>query len=102
MPCEAAKPAIVVYGKRLGRKLTVCTDRHYSAHDPQAVAEAAARPGHGTRTGDWTEEEAAQREADHEQRMAEYKVEQERKEEERKANFERQQKESEAEQARRD
>ena len=27
MPCEAAKPAIVVYGKQLGRKLTVCTDQ---------------------------------------------------------------------------
>ena len=49
-----------------------------------------------------TEEEAAQREAEHQQRMAEYKAEQERKEEERKAEFERQQKEFEAEQARRD
>jgi ParB family chromosome partitioning protein len=49
-----------------------------------------------------TEEEAAQREAEHEQRMTEYKAEQERKEEERKADFERQQKEYEAEQGRRD
>ncbi len=49
-----------------------------------------------------TEEEAAQREAEHEQRMTEYKAEQERKEEERKAEFERQQKEYEAEQTRRD
>jgi ParB family chromosome partitioning protein len=48
------------------------------------------------------EEEVAQREAEHQQRMAEYKAEQERKEAERKAEFERQQKEYEAEQGRRD
>ena len=29
MPCEAAKPAILVYGKQLGRKLTVCTDSRF-------------------------------------------------------------------------
>jgi ParB family chromosome partitioning protein len=104
MPCEAAKPAIVVYGKQLGRKLTVCTDKHCPVHDPQAAAEAAAHPVPMMAPAPEmeTEEEAAQREAEHEQRMAEYKAEQERKEEERKAAFERQQKEFEAEQARRD
>jgi ParB family chromosome partitioning protein len=49
-----------------------------------------------------TEEEAAQREAEHQQCMAEYQPEQERREEERKTELERQQKEYEAEQARRD
>ena len=44
MPCEAAKPAIAVYGKQLGRKLTLCTDNHCPVHDPQAAAEAAADP----------------------------------------------------------
>ena len=44
-----------------------------------------------------TEEEAAQRRAEHEQRMAEYEAEQQRREEERKAEYERQQKEYEAE-----
>jgi len=104
MPCEATKPAIVVYGKQLGRKLTVCTDKHCPVHDPQATAEAAAHPVPIMSPAPEveTEEEAAQREAEHEQRMAEYKAEQERKEEERKAEFERQQKEFEAEQARRD
>ena len=104
MPCEAAKPAIVVYGKQLGRKLTVCTDKHCPVHDPQTAAEAAANPVPTMAPPPEveTEEEAAQREAEHEQRMAEYKVEQERKEEERKAHFERQQKAFEAEQARRD
>ena len=104
MPCQAAKPAIVVYGKQLGRKLTVCTDKHCPVHDPQAAAEAAAHPVPTMAPAPEieTEEEAAQREAEHEQRMAEYKAEQERKEEERKAEFERQQEEYEAEQARRD
>jgi ParB family chromosome partitioning protein len=104
MPCEAAKPAIVVYGKQLGRKFTVCTDKHCSVHDPQAAAEAAAHPVPTMAPAPEaeTEEEAVQREAEHEQRMTEYKAEQERKEEERKADFERQQKEYEAEQARRD
>ena len=104
MPCEAAKPAIVVYGKQLGRKFTVCTDKHCPVHDPQAAAEAAAHPVPTMAPAPEIEtaEEAAQREAEHEQRMAEYKAEQERKEEEPKAEFERQQKEYEAEQARRD
>jgi ParB family chromosome partitioning protein len=104
MPCDAAKPAIVVYGKQLGRKLTVCIDKHCPVHDPQAAAEAAAHPVPTMPPPQEaeTEEEAAQREAEHEQRMAQYKAEQERKEEERKAAFERQQKEYEAEQTRRD
>jgi len=104
MPCEAAKPAIVVYGKQLGRKLTVCTDKHCPVHDPQAAAEAAAHPIPTMAPAPEieTEEEAAEREAEHQQRMAEYKAEQERKEEERKAAFERQQKAYEAEQDRRD
>jgi ParB family chromosome partitioning protein len=104
MPCEAAKPAIVVYGKQLGRKLTVCTDKHCPVHDPQAAAEAAAHPVPIMAPAPEveTEEEAAQRAAEHEQRMAEYKAEQDRKEEERKAEFDRQQEEYEAEQARRD
>jgi ParB family chromosome partitioning protein len=102
MPCEAAKTAIIVYGKQLGRKLTVCTDKDCPVHDPQAAAEAATNPAPTMPSAPVaeTEEEAAQREAEHEQRMAEYKAEEERKEEERKAAFERQQKEYEAEQAR--
>jgi ParB family transcriptional regulator, chromosome partitioning protein len=104
MPCAAAKAAIVVYGKQLGRKLTVCTDKHCPVHDPQAAAEAAAHPVPIMAPAPEveTEEQAAQREAEHEQRMTEYKAEQERKEEERKADFERQQEEYEAEQGRRD
>jgi hypothetical protein len=84
MPCEAAKPAIVAYCKQLGRKLTVCTDKHcpYMIHKPQQKQPPTPFPG-------WlppeveTENEAAQRAAVHEERMAEYKAEQERREESR-------------------
>ena len=104
MPCPATKTAIIVYGKQLGRKLTVCTDKNCPVHDPEAAAEAAANPAPTIAPAPEaeTEEEAAQREAEHGQRLAEYRAEQERREEERKAEFERQQKEYEAEQARRD
>ena len=104
MPCEAAKSAIVVYGKQLGRKLTVCTDKHCPVHDAQAAAEAVAHPVPTMAPPPEveTEEEGVQREAEHQQRMAEYEAEQECRAEERKAEFDRQQKEYEAEQARRD
>ena len=36
--CEAAKPAIVVYGKRVGTILTVCIDNQCPVHDPRAAA----------------------------------------------------------------
>ncbi len=40
-PCEAAKPAIIVYGKRVGTTLTVCTDNNCPVHDPRAAARLA-------------------------------------------------------------
>ena len=81
MPCKAAKAAIVVYGKQLGRKLTVCTDKHCPVHDPQAAAEAAAHrvPTMAPPLEVETDEEAAQHEAEHQQLMAEYQAEQERR-----------------------
>jgi ParB family chromosome partitioning protein len=104
MPCEAAKAAIVVYGKQLGRKLTVCTDKHCPVHDPQAAAEAAANlaPTMAPATEAETEEEAAERQAEFEQRRGEHEEAQRRREEERKHQFEREQAEDEAEQVRRD
>ncbi len=42
MACAAAKPAIIVYGKRVGTTLTVCTDNQCPVHDPRAAARAAA------------------------------------------------------------
>ncbi len=104
MPCEAAKPAIVVYGKQLGRKLTVCTDKHCPVHDTQAAAEAAANPAPMMAPAPEaeTEEEAAERQADFEQRRAEHEEEQQRREEQRKHQFEQEQQEYEAEQTRRE
>jgi ParB family chromosome partitioning protein len=104
MPCGAAKPAIVVYGKQLGRKLTVCTDKHCPVHDPQAAAEAAAdsAPTMAPAPEIETEEEAAERQAVFEQRRAEHEEEQRRREEDRKEQFEREQQEYEAEQSRRE
>ncbi len=103
MPCEAAKRAIVVYGKQLGRKLTVCTDKHCPVHDPQAAAEAAAHPVPTMPPPQEaeTEEEAAEREAEFERQRAEYEEERQRREEERKQQFEREQAEIEAEHNRR-
>ena len=39
--CEAAMPAIIVYGKRVGTTLTVCTDNNCPIHDPRAAARIA-------------------------------------------------------------
>jgi ParB family chromosome partitioning protein len=103
MPCAAAKTAIVVYGKHLGRKLTVCADKHCPVHDPQAAAEAAAHPAPAMAPASEaeTEEEAAERQAEFERQRAEYEEERHRREEERKRQFEQQQAEIEAERNRR-
>jgi ParB family chromosome partitioning protein len=102
-PCPSAKSAIVVFGKNVGRTVTVCLDDECRVHtncpsrealEPPPVMAPPAEPE--------TAAEAAQRRAVHEERMAEYQAEQQRKEEERKAAFDRQQKEYEAEQARRE
>ncbi len=104
MPCEAAKPAIIVYGKQLGRKLTVCTDKHCPVHNPQAAAEAAANPAPimAPAPAIETQEEAAERQAAFKQRRAEHEEERRRREEDRKRQFEREQQEYEAEQSRRE
>ena len=106
-PCPTTKAAIIVFGKHAGRTLTVCTNNDCPIHNPREAARIAQeeaenpQPVMAPAPEQETEEEAAQRQADHEQRMAEYEAEQKRKEEERKAEWERQQKEIEAEQERR-
>jgi ParB family chromosome partitioning protein len=99
MPCAAAKPAIIVYGKQIGKKLTVCTDKHCPVHDPQAAAEAAANPAPTMSPGPEaeTEEEAAERKAEFERLRAEYEEDQQQREEERKQQFEQEQAKYEAE-----
>jgi len=103
LPCAAAKTAIVVYGKQLGRKLTVCTDKNCPVHDPEALAEAAANPAPTMAPAPEveTEEEAAARQAEFERQRAEYEEERQRREEQRKEQFEQEQAEMEAERNRR-
>jgi ParB family chromosome partitioning protein len=103
LPCPSAKAAIIVFGKNVGRTVTVCLDDEcpiHTNHQSRAVVEPPPTmpPAPDEETG----EEAAQRQAEHEQRMAEYEAEQQRREEERKVEYERQQKECEAEQAHRE
>ena len=104
-PCPSAKAAIIVFGKNVGRTVTVCLDDEcpvHTNHAHHAEEDVEAPPVMAEAPEEETEEEAAQRKAEHERQMAEYHAEQGRKEEERKAEFERQQKEYEAEQARRE
>lgn len=103
-PCPSAKAAIIVFGKHVGRTVTVCLDEDCPVHTNhvQRHPDEQVEPVMPDVPEAETEEEAAQRQAEHEQRMADYQAEQKRKEEERKAEFDRQQKEYEAEQARRE
>lgn len=101
-PCAAAKAAIIVYGKRVGATLTICTDPHCLVHDPDAAARAAAHPAPvmAPAAEEETEEEAAEREREYAQRRKEYEEEQQRKEEERRQQFQREHEAHEAERAR--
>ena len=103
-PCEASKPAIIVYGKRVGTTLTVCTDSNCPIHDPRAAAKAAEHPAPVMPPAPLTEteEEAEARRQQHEQQQNEYAAEQERRAEEFRQRQEREQQEYEAEQARRE
>jgi ParB family chromosome partitioning protein len=103
-PCEAATPAIIVYGKRVGTTLTVCTDNSCPVHDPRAAARRAEHPEPVMPPAPpaETEEEAEARRQRHEQQRKEYEAEQERRAEEFRQQQERQEQEYEAEQARRE
>jgi ParB family chromosome partitioning protein len=106
--CEAAKPAIIVYGKRVGTTLTVCTDNNCPIHDPRAAARRADNPAPTMPppAEAETQVEAEQRKQQFQQQRKEFEAEEERKAVERKQQreqeFQRQQEEYEAEQARRD
>jgi len=106
MPCDAAKSAIIVYGKNVGATLTVCTDRECPVHDPETAARLAEEqaenpaPVMTPAPDEETEEEAAEREREYAQRRQEYEEEQQRKEEERKLQNQREHEAHEAERAR--
>ena len=103
-PCAAAKPAIIVYGKRAGTTITVCTDNNCAIHDPRAAARLAENPAPTMPSAPEaeTEEEAEERRQQHEQERKEYEAEQERRAEAFREQREREEQEHEAEQARRD
>ncbi len=106
--CEAAKPAIIVYGKRVGTTFTVCTDNNCPIHHPRAAARKAEHPepvmppAPPAETEEEEEEEEEARTKQHEQQRKEYEVERERRAEEFREQREREQQQYEAEQARRD
>ena len=103
-PCEAAKPAIIVYGKRVGTTLTVCTDNNCPIHDPRAATRRAEplEPVMPPAAPAETEEEAEARRLEHEQQRKEYQAEQERRAEEHRQQQGREEELYEAEQLRRD
>ena len=103
-PCEGAKHAIIVYGKRVGTTLTVCTDNNCPIHDPRAAARRAEHPEPVMPPAGptETEEDAEARRQQHEQQREEYQAEQERRAEARRLEEEQREQEYEAEQARRE
>lgn len=104
LPCEAARPAIIVYGKRVGTTITVCTDNHCPVHDPRASAAQVAMPAPQMPSAveAETDEEAEQRSLNHEQQRKESGEEQERRAEGRRLEDERREKEWEGERDRRE
>ena len=104
MPCEAAKPAIIVYGKRVGATITVCTENNCPVHDPRVAARAAEHPApvmapaHEAET----KEQAEERRQQYETRQEAHRQEEERRAEERRQQQEREEKEREADFAKRD
>jgi ParB family chromosome partitioning protein len=103
-PCAAAKPAIIVFGKRTGTAVTVCTDNHCAIHDPRAAARLAENPAPTMPppAEAETDEQAEERKQRHEQERKEYEAEQERRAEAFREQREREEQEYEAEQARRE
>ncbi len=111
-PCANTKSALIVFGRHIGKTLTICTNGNCPVHNPAIAAQIAKHqtenpaPVMAPASEQETEEEAEQRKAEFAQRRKEYEEEQQRLEEqraaERKSEFERQQKVYEAETKRRE
>jgi len=102
--CAATKPAIIVYGKRVGTTLTVCTDNNCPVHDPRAAARQAQQPAPTMAPApeQETDDEAQKRKQQQEQQQSEYREMQERRAEERRQEEEQREQEHDAELARRE
>ncbi len=103
-PCVAAKSAIIVFGKRAGTAITVCTDNHCAVHDPRAAARQTENPVPTMPPPPEaeTDEEAEERNRQHEQEQKEYEAERERRAEAFREQRQREQQEYEEEQIRRE
>jgi ParB family chromosome partitioning protein len=103
-PCDHSRTALIVYGRGVGKTFPVCTDRECPIHDPRQAAYRKDNPAPVIEppTEEESEEEAAERKAEYDQRQADYRADQERRRLEREAEEERQEKEAEAERERRD
>jgi len=102
MPCEAAKPALIVFGKRVGTTITVCTENNCPVHDPRAAEHPAPAPVMASAPEAETEEQAEKRGQQYEAQQTAHKREEERGAEEHRQQQERDEKEREAEFAKRD
>ena len=94
----------MVYGKRVGAILTVCTDNQCPVHDPRAAARAAEHPAPimAPAPAVETDEQAEERRQQYEAQQKAHAEEQQRRDEERQKQEEREEQEREAEFARRD
>lgn len=104
MPCEAPKPALIVYGKRVGTTITVCTSEDCVIHNPRAAARAAEHPAPVMAPAPEaeTQEQAEERRQQYEAHQTAHQQEEERRAEERKQQEEQEEKQRQAEFAKRD
>jgi ParB family chromosome partitioning protein len=102
LPCPHTKSAIIVFGKHVGKTLTVCTDPECPVHDPRAAAQQSAKPAPVIPSVEESETEAEAPEREDEQNGAGQEEERQRRADERKQQFERQQQEYEAERIRKE
>lgn len=107
-PCPSTHAALIVFGRGVGKTVTICTDAECPVHDPDTVARLAQEeaqnpaPVMEPTIEEETEEEAQARKAAFEQRRQAYEAEQERKAEERRQEQQRQEQEYAAERLRRE
>ena len=102
LPCPHTKSAIIVFGKHVGKTLTVCTDLDCPVHDPHAGVRQSAKPTTAITPATESGTEAEVPEREDEQHGTEPEEERQRLAEVRKQQFERQQQEYEAERVRKE
>ena len=81
-PCEYTRTGIIVFGRGVGKSLTVCIGQNCPVHDPKYADFRATNPLPVMEpiAEEETEEEKAEREAEYERRQAEFRAEVQREE----------------------